>query len=306
MLASAGAPSLDAEEDVEIATYLAGEAIVRVRLHGRRDGPLVIAAGGISADRHVRAWWGGLAAPGAGLDLNQYCVLGFDFAPLADRRAPITPHVQAQLLLEALDKLGVAQAHGFVGASYGAMVGLALAELAPARVGRLVVISAAHRPSALASGWRGVQRRIVEQALAAGDGAAGLALARQLAMITYRSAEEFETRFDRAIGDDGRSDLDHYLVARGQAYANAVAARRWLCLSEAIDRFAVIPEKIAAPTTLVACPTDQLAPLKDMEEFATRLPRCAALKLLPSLYGHDAFLKETARLEPIIREALDG
>lgn len=298
-------PAADADEDVEIPISIAGERAVRVRLHGRRDGPVVIAAGGISAGRVVRAWWTDLIAPGAAIDLDRYCVLGFDFAPLEDRRAPLTPHVQAALLLAALDALGIDRAHAFVGASYGAMVGLALAEIAPARLDRVIAISAAHKPAALGRAWRGVQRRIVEQALEAGDGAAGLALARQLAMITYRSAEEFETRFFGVLDETGRSDLDHYLVARGQAYANACAARRWLSLSEAIDRFEVTPEAIATRTTLVACPTDQLAPLADMQTFAARLPNAAALKLLPSLYGHDAFLKETAQLAPIIAEALD-
>lgn len=306
MLVEARAPVSDTVEDLEIPTARAGETCVRVRLEGRRDGPIVIAAGGISANRRVRDWWGDVAAPEGGIDLSRYRVLGFDFAPLEDRRAPLTPHLQAELLIDALDALGAAQAHAFVGASYGAMVGLALAEIAPARLSRLIAISAAHKPAALGRAWRGVQRRIVEDALDAGDGARGLALARQLAMITYRSAEEFETRFTGALDDSGRSDLDHYLVARGQAYANTCAAKRWLTLSEAIDRFAATPEAILTRTTLAACPTDQLAPLADMQELAARLPNCAGLKLLPSLYGHDAFLKEAGQLRPILREAIDG
>lgn len=305
MLAEA-LPLQTGDEDVEIAISIAGERSVGVRLHGRRDGPLIIAAGGISATRRVREWWDGLVHEGGAIDLDRYCVLGFDFAPLEDRRAPLTPHVQAELLLAALDQLGVARAYAFVGASYGAMVGLALAEIAPERLARLIVISAAHRPAVLGSAWRGVQRRIVEDALEAGDGARGLALARQLAMITYRSAEEFAQRFEGALDEYGRSDLDKYLVARGQAYANACAAKRWLTLSEAIDRFSATPEKITTATTLVACPTDQLAPLADMQELAARLPNCAGLKLLPSIYGHDAFLKECAQLRTIIQEALDG
>lgn len=304
MLAKARPPALDADEDVEIACARAGETTVRVRLHGRRDGPLVIAAGGISADRHVRSWWADVVCEGGAIDLRDYGVLGFDFAPLADRRAPLTPHLQAELLLDALDGVGVSQAHAFVGASYGAMIGLALAEIAPERLGRLVAISAAHRPAPLASGWRGVQRRIVEEALARGDGASGLALARQLAMVTYRSAKEFETRFDCEIGEDGRSDLDRYLIARGDAYADKAPAQRWLSLSEAIDRFRATPEKILTPTTLVACPDDQLAPLSDMQELSQLLPHCTGLRLLPSIYGHDAFLKEAERLTPIIRQAL--
>src|SRR5690606_14098766 len=194
--------------------------------------------------------------------------------------------------------------HSFIGASYGAMVGLAFAALAPDRLDRLCVISSAHRPSAQGLAWRGVQRRIVEHAAALGQADAGLSLARQLAMITYRSGEEFEARFGVGLGADGRSALDDYLVSRGEAYVGAMAPQRWLSLSESIDRFAVDPEAIAAPTTVIACTSDQLAPLALMRELAERLPRLAAFHLISSIYGHDAFLKEAAQLEPILRSHL--
>lgn len=285
-----------------------GEASIRVRLYGRKDGPLVIAAGGISAHRFVTGetgWWTPMVGEGAAIDLNTYRVLGFDFAPTEERRAAVTPEIQAQLLVGALDGLGVKAAHAFVGASYGGMVGLALGALAPERVERLCIISAAHKPAALARAWRGVQRRMVEFAIAQGAPQEGLALARQLAMITYRSGEEFETRFSAEIDADGRSELDRYLISRGQAFTSIASAQRWLSLSEAIDRFTVAPEQVLVNTTVVACPTDQLAPLADMEELARRLPRCAGFELLPSLCGHDAFLKEPERLTTILRAALE-
>jgi homoserine O-acetyltransferase len=196
--------------------------------------------------------------------------------------------------------------HAFVGSSYGGMVGLALSALAPARLERLCVISAAHQPAPLAHGWRGVQRRIVEYALSHGEPSQGLALARQLAMITYRSADEFAVRFERALDAASSSDLDRYLVSRGAAYADNMPALRWLSLSEAIDRCAVAPEAVKTPTTLIACPTDQLVPINDMRALAERLPRLAAFHELPSLYGHDAFLKEPARLGAILTSFLES
>lgn len=289
-------------------TNAIGEASIRVRLQGKTDAPLVIVAGGISSHRFVAGeggWWPSMVGDGAGIDLNRYRVMGFDFAPSEDRRAAVTPDLQARLIVGALDGLGVKRAHGFVGASYGGMVGLALGAIAPDRVERLCIISAAHKPAALARAWRGVQRRVVEFAMAQGSPQEGLALARQLAMITYRSGEEFATRFDDVLDADGHSELDRYLIARGEAFTSIATAQRWLSLSEAIDRFSVAPEDIAVPTTVVACPTDQIAPLADMEEMARRLPRCAGFHLLPSLCGHDAFLKEPDRLTPILRAALE-
>ncbi|MGE0740250.1 MAG: alpha/beta fold hydrolase [Hyphomonadaceae bacterium] len=284
------------------------DAEILLRRYGRADAPTIVVAGGISAGRFLsgaRGWWGDIVAAGAAIDLERYSALGFDFSPIADARVRLTPLDQARLVEVALNVLNVAQIEAWVGASYGGMVGLSFAAHAPARIKRLCAISAAHRPSALARGWRGVQRRVVEFAIAQGAAEEGLSLARQLAMITYRSADEFEQRFPGGVGDDCRSDLDRYLIARGDAYIDVMAPQRWLTLSEAIDRCDVTPEDITVPVTLAACPTDQIATFPDMEELARRLPRLSAFYTLPSLYGHDAFLKEPERVSAIVRACLE-
>jgi homoserine O-acetyltransferase len=259
--------------------------------------------GGISADRKLAGqdgWWNDIVGTNRSIGLETFSALGLDFAPAVDERVHISPRDQARLIVEALDHLGIDTLHALVGASYGGMVGLALGALAPARVGSLCIISAAHRPAPLASAWRGVQRRMVEFALRRGEPEQGLALARQLAMISYRSVDEFEQRFDGILDVEGASDLDRYLIARGEAYSNTMAPRRWLSLSEAIDRAHLTPEAVSVPTTLVGCPSDQIVPFQLMTELAERLPNLTALHALPSLYGHDAFLKEPERLGAII------
>lgn len=286
-----------------------GDDFVHVRLQGTLHAPVVAVMGGISAGRCVSGddgWWKDAVAAGGGVDLDRYCVLGVDFAPLGDRRVRIAPDDQARLIELALDRLGVAALHALVGASYGGMVGMALAQRAPARIERLCIISASCKPSAHGLAWRGVQRRIVEFGLAHGDAEAGLSLARQLAMTTYRSNEEFAARFGAALAADGLSEVDRYLMARGEAYPTVMPPQRWLSLSEAIDRHNVEPERILAQTTLVACLSDQLAPFDELETLSRRLPRLRAFHALPSIYGHDAFLKETAALRPILSAALEA
>lgn len=282
---------------------------VQLRRHGRADGPQIVALGGISAHRALSGeggWWSQCVAAGGPIDTERYGVIGVDFAPLSEERVRITPHDQARLLIAALDRLGLARLHAFVGASYGAMVGLALAELAPQRLERLIAISASHKPSALGLAWRGVQRRIVEFALSHGDEAGGLALARQLAMTTYRTGEEFEARFGAGVDQSGRGKVDRYLIARGEAYRAAMPARRWLSLSEAIDRHGVDPAAISTPVTLIACIGDQVIPFADVEELSRRLANLRALHPIASIYGHDAFLKEADALRPLIRTALEA
>lgn len=297
---------LPAEWPLEFGDTLLGEE-VRLTRFGNAEAPQIVVLGGISAGRRVcgeGGWWRDIVE--AGIDLARHGVIGFDFSPIADVRVRITPHDQARLIGHALEHIGIARVHGIVGASYGGMVGLAFAAIAPEKIGHLCVISASNAPAAQALAWRGVQRRIVEFALSHDDPAAGLGLARQLAMITYRSAEEFETRFRPGVDASGRSELDHYLVARGEAYIDQMPPQRWLSLSEAIDRFYVDPREITVPVTLVAASSDQLVPTSAIEELARRLPRLRRLHYVSSIYGHDAFLKEAARLSSILTQFLEG
>lgn len=283
------------------------DGAILLRRFGAENGPQVVALGGISAGRAVlgeTGWWRGVL--GGAVDLDRFGVIGIDFAPTEDVRVRITPFDQARLVAHALTQLGIDKLHAFVGASYGGNVGLAFAALYPEKLERLCAISAAHRATAQALAWRGVQRRIVEFGLEQGEGAKGLSLARQLAMITYRSAEEFETRFGAGVDEDGRGELDRYLIARGDAYHAVMPPKRWLSLSEAIDRFDIEPGTVRTATTLIACPTDQLVPIGSMRDLAARLPQLAGFHEAPSLYGHDAFLKEAETIAPIIRVVLES
>ena len=75
------------------------------------------------------------------------------------------------------------------------MVALCFAERYPELVEHIVVLSAADKAQVLSTAWRSVQRQIVREAIARGDGGSGLKLARALAMATYRSPIEFALRF---------------------------------------------------------------------------------------------------------------
>jgi homoserine O-acetyltransferase len=286
------------------------DVVLRVRLYGPPDAPVVVVSGGISSGRIPYAasggWWPGIVGPGAPIDLERWRVLAFDFAPLGDVDIAITPSDQARLLAVALDDLGVEVVHAWIGASYGGMIGLGFAAHAPQRLGRLCVISAAHRPSAMGVAWRGIQRRILDLADDAGRPEEGLALARELAMTTYRSAEELEARFDRTLDDDGLSEVCRYLIARGRAYPETISPYRWRSLSASIDRHVIEPERVLAPTTLIASTTDRLTPLSDMHELAQRLPDLVRFAEIPSPFGHDAFLKDVDRLSPLLRSFLDA
>src|SRR3546814_4454694 len=76
------------------------------------------------------------------VDPRRHRVLGIDF--IADKCGGVAPSCedQAAVICKVLDRSGVDQAHAVVGASYGGMVALSLGQHFPARVKRIVVISA--------------------------------------------------------------------------------------------------------------------------------------------------------------------
>ncbi|MBI1364770.1 MAG: homoserine O-succinyltransferase [Alphaproteobacteria bacterium] len=275
----------------------------RIRLYGRNGLPVIIAAGGVSAGRNVadagaeQGWWRALARPNGAIDTNEVQLLGFDFLPGEEPKEPaITPADQARALAIALDRVGIGTVRAFVGASYGGYVALAFASLFPDRLSRLCVVSASSRPDPMATALRGVQRRIILLARECGRPEQGVALARELAMTTYRTADEFRARFESAPrgGAPGDPfDICEYLEARGRAYAQAMPASRYLTLSDSIDRANVDPSTITADCLFIASKTDRLVPPLDTEETARGVAGAARYVEIESLVGHDAFLCDT-------------
>lgn len=292
--------------------------VVLGRIYGNEDGPAVVVMGGISATRFVadggrldRGWWGRLVHKGGPIDLSRFHVIGMDFAPnLGSEHCPdaITPLDQAARLKALLDAQGISKVAAIIGSSYGGMSALAFAQHYPEALGQLCVIGAAHRPYPIGVAWRGIQRRIVRLGIEAGHPKAGLKLARELAMTTYRTPAEFADRFSLAEtrSDPVMFDICDYLGARGDAFAAEMDAQKFLALSESIDLHRIEPEAIKTPTLLMTAISDQLAPLPEMRELRDRLGGPSELFTFNSLYGHDAFLKEYDAIGPRLAEFCDS
>lgn len=305
---------------VSFTPKYAGDAVevdVRYLWCGAPNAPTVIVQGGISADRDVCAgreratgWWNELVGEGAAIDLAQYRVLCIDWLLPTDLGdvPSVSSEDQAAALAALVDELGIGRIHAFVGSSYGAMTALAFAANHGDKLKSLVLLAGAHRPHPLATAQRSVQRGIVRLGLESGCADAALALARQLAMTTYRGSEEFSRRF--AAGPEWREGRFHfpvedYLEHAGRRFVERFDAQRFLALSESIDLHDVAPESVGVPATLVGFPSDRLVPLADLCELQRRLGNTATLDVVESPYGHDAFLKETAQIAPVLRHALN-
>jgi homoserine O-acetyltransferase len=191
------------------------------------------------------------------------------------------------------------------------MVGLQFADRHPRRLRRLVAISGTHRAHPYSSALRALQRRAVALGALQCDERDGLALARQLAILSYRTPEEFGERFvaARVVGDRVRVAAEGYLDHCAAKYVAATPPTAFLRLSESIDLQALSPGSIAAQVTVVAVAEDRLVPVRDAYALVERLAASPGtpppqLRVLRSRYGHDAFLKEHRAIDAVLREAL--
>jgi homoserine O-acetyltransferase/O-succinyltransferase len=146
--------------------------------------------------------------------------------------------------------------------------------------------------------------------------AEGMAIARRIAHLTYRSATEIDSRFgrDARSGGDPLSEgfaveswLDH--VARG--LVNRFDAGTYVALTEAMNTHDIgrgrggpvaALDRMRARPTIVGVDSDRLYPLHQQAELADRLG--VPLRVVRSQRGHDGFLVETDQVNAILVEAL--
>ncbi|NVJ50977.1 MAG: homoserine O-succinyltransferase [Gammaproteobacteria bacterium] len=292
-------------------------------LYGDLSKPCVLVLGGISSGRDIAhvteqyasGWWQYQLDTHA-IDCREFCVLGIDYlggngqSSRADEaNAPhllaISTYDQAHAINELREHLNLDNFYAVIGSSYGGMVALALAEQYPTTIQRALIISAADRACPLSTAQRYIQRQIVQLGNSTGQTQSALAIARELAMVSYRSGEEFRSRFQNHSGIDQngfQSDVVDYLINRGRDFSRKFCAQAFLNLSQSIDLHRVDIRKITCQTTCVAVQSDRLIPAAMIETMAQTMN--AQLHRLQSIYGHDAFLKEKTSIAWIVNNFL--
>jgi homoserine O-acetyltransferase len=277
-------------------------------------------------------WWSPLIGPGLALDTTRVGVLGANLLggrygttgpmsvdPRTDRpygaRFPsVSTRDQAAAQWALLDALGVERVALVVGGSLGGMVALETALARPEAVEHVMPIAAPAATGPLAVAWNHLQTRLIDRL-----GLEGLALARQLAMTTYRSETDFDERFGRDREPDGRLSIVSYLEHQGRKLVDRFDPLTYRVLATAMDRHDVgdgrdglrpaLGALAAAGTRLtgvgidgdILYGPDQVRALVDA---ATDVGVAARYRDLRSTKGHDAFLVEWEQLAGLLEEAL--
>jgi homoserine O-acetyltransferase len=276
-----------------------------IEITGRADAPVVVVLGGISSSRHVTAtasnptpgWWDEFVGPGRTVDTLEFRVASIDYEALST-------HQQASALIDALREAGIRGLHAVVGASYGGMVALALAELYPSLTERLIVIGAAHESTPSATAQRSLQRKVVELGFRAGLASEALGIARGMAVTTYSTAGDLENRFDFDDPVEREREIDRFLTLAGARFTSRCAPERFLGLSRSLDHHYVDPAAITCRTTVIGVIEDYLVPPSQLADLAARIAAPCELALVSSIHGHDAFLEDQQLIAPIVRRAL--
>ncbi len=287
----------------------------------------------LTASSDVESWWPGAFGPGRLLDPTRHfivCanVLGGCYGsagpttvdPTTGERfgahfpeltvGDLTDH---QRLLA--DHLGIRAIELVVGASMGGFQVLEWARREPVRVRRIALIATSWRQPPQALAQARLQCEFIRRDPRFRDGhypehdgpVEGLALARQLGHLTYRSADELDRRFGRERRDDGHYQVLSYLDYQGDKLVQRFDANAYLRLTEAMNHYdfadGIAPQEalatITQPALVVALDSDQLYYPSEQARLASWLPR-GRLVEIETLYGHDGFLVDTAKLDPAL------
>jgi homoserine O-acetyltransferase/O-succinyltransferase len=298
-------------------------------------------------------WWNGLIGPGRALDTDRHFVVCANVlggcqgttgpaSPDPDTGRPygsafpvvsIRDIVRTQARLA--DHLGVGRWLSVIGGSMGGMQVLEWGVMFPERVVSLVPIATASAASAQQIAWWSTGRRIIRldprwrggdyYDAAPGDGPTeGLAIARMVSQITFRSDDVFTDRFGREVVEplDGfslwqRFQVERYLEYHGEKLARRFDTNSYLVLSKAMDLhdiargrggLAEAYGRITAPTLTLGIPSDVLYPEYQQREIRDALTAHgvrADHAVIDSPHGHDAFLIDVDQVAAAVGSFLE-
>lgn len=289
----------------------------RWTLHGtpaRDGGNVVLLFHSLTGGTDPGAWWPTLVGEGRLLDPRRWAILtpallgGCSGTGNPERLPPgLTPRDMAHMAGLLLDHLGIPRARLAAGGSVGGMVALEWAASFPVRSDAVVVFAAPAAHTAQGIAFNRIQR----EALRLGGPVEGLALAREMAMLTYRTAAELEARFGRKRQEEGAFEVNAWLAHHGRRLVERFHPASYRLLLDVMDAHDVGLDRGGPGPALrafqghlvgVGIEGDLLYPPGEIAGWVRAAG--GAYRELRSIHGHDAFLLEEDQVGAILAEAL--
>ena len=308
---------------------------------------------GEAAPGHPTAgWWDDIVGPGAPIDTDRWFVvapnvlggcqgstgpssIAADGYEWAARFPHLTIRDQVAAQARLADALGIDVWAAVVGGSMGGMHALEWGVGHPDRVERLAVLAAPPVNTADQIALNSVQLEAIRidprfqdgEYYDAGDGDGphrGLALARRMALLNYRSPTELNLRFQRTwqsgkspLGHGGRFAVESYLDFHGNKFTRRFDANSYITLVEAMNSHDVGRDRggvedalgrVTARTLVLGIDSDRLFPVEGQHRVARGIRSTIddGAVVISSDFGHDAFLIETPVVGAHLRRLLEA
>ena len=314
------------------------------------------AAGSAEEGTPTPGWWEGLVGPNCAIDTNKWFVvctnsLGGcqgttgpasnhpqDGKPYGSRFPVITVRDMVRAQVRVSDMLGVDVWHSVIGGSMGGMQVLEWAITFPHRLRTAIPIATCLQATAQQIAWGAIGRRAIRldpkwqggdyYDAPVGEGPwQGLAIARMIAQVTFRSDNVFTDRFGRELADmdadyNGlglwdKFEVENYLDHHGDKLIRRFDANSYLIIGKAMDLHDVARgrgelrkavSRISAPVLSVGISSDILYPTyqqKQIRDMINDVGGSCEYVEIESPHGHDAFLINLDQVGKPVAEFLE-
>jgi homoserine O-acetyltransferase len=296
-------------------------------------------------------WWSGLIGPGLAIDTDKFFVVtpnvlggcqgstgpasldakgqeyGSEFPQLTIKDQALSFEILAE-------QLGISKWFSIVGGSMAGMHAMEMVIKSPKSAERLALLAAPPFTTADQIALNTVQLEAIRSDANFAGGSyydakpgfgphRGLALARRMALLNYRSPKELNERFGRTwqskvspLTEAGKYAVESYLDFHGNKFVRRFDANSYVTLVNAMsshdvgrghDSVEAALETISCPTLVIGIDSDRLFPLSGQQLIADSINgelHGGKLHVIQSEYGHDGFLIELDAVGKLLRDFL--
>jgi len=321
------------------------------KLNADRSNAVLILTG-LSPSAHVASsradpsagWWENMLGHGAPIDTDRFYVISLNsLGSCKGSSGPASTNPETgkpyrldfpDLCIEDMatvakmltDRLEIDQLCTMVGPSMGGMSALAYLQKNPRGARHFLTISSAPNAAPFSIAIRSLQRELLVSDPQWNNGnydedhwpETGMRMARKLGMLSYRSSEEWRSRFGRRKQNyfptevfGMNYEVESYLEAAARRFIHSFDPCSYLYLSRAMDWFDIteghsdLPSALAEVSLKTACvlgvKSDLLFPSYQQKAIAEALFENGvdtSFSNLDSLMGHDAFLVDYDHFNP--------